>query len=116
MAEGVFLTALLTPFVIEYAIADPIRRISPPLKPLRGSWKSSRAFKSSLEFMGNEVQYRATTRKGGRWSVNAMNFTWRDAEPELITRFHFQCGELVLDNPVKKLRDWSEQSRAIPRL
>jgi len=82
-AEGLFLRAILAPFYIGDAIADPFKRISPPLKPLRGPWER----------------------------LLRMTF---DGEPDSVTAFHFDCGELILDNPETKFREWSDRKRATP--
>ena len=116
-AEGVFLGAILAPFYIGNAVTDPFKRISPPLKPLRGYWEfsgpSAGVLKRSLVFTDNTVQYRAITSKRGRWSVeqDLLHLTF-DGEPESVTSFHFDCGELILNNPTSAFRESSDRKRA----
>jgi hypothetical protein len=116
-AGVVFLGAILAPFYVGNAAADPFKRISPPLNPLRGSWElngpSRGALKSSLVFKGKTVEYRTITGKRGRWSVerDLLRLTF-DGEPDSVTSFHFDCGELILDNPTSKLREGSDRKRA----
>ena len=124
-AQVALLGALLAPFYVGNAVADPFKRISPPLKPLRGSWvlngPSRGALKSSLVFAdvrkGDRatVQYRTITSKRGRWSVehDLLHLTF-DGEPDLVSSFHFDCGELILDNPPNKFREGSDRKRATP--
>jgi hypothetical protein len=115
----VFVGAILAPFYVGHAAADPFKRISPPMRPLSGSWErngpSRGGLKSSLVFRGNTVQYRAITGKRGRWSVERglLRLTF-DGEPDWVTSFHFDCGELILDNPTSKFREVSDRHRATP--
>jgi hypothetical protein len=102
---------LFAPFLIADVIAHPFYRPSPPLKPLGGSWRGSEGrglSKSSLEFSAGTVHYRTTTRKRGRWVVehDRLHLTF-DGEPEWISRFHFECGELVLGDPREVFNDWN---------
>jgi hypothetical protein len=118
-AEAVYLGAVLAPFYVGNAVSNPLKRISPPLKPLRGLWElnglSRGALKSSLVFKGNTVQYQTITAKRGRWSVerDRLRLTF-DGEPDSVSSFHFDCGELVLDNPTSKFRESSDRKRATP--
>lgn len=110
---GVFLVAFLAPFMVADAIAEPFRQT--PLKPLRGTWQSGGAshdpLYSTLEFTGNKVVYRRTIRKRGRWSVEDGDLHLVvDGEPGRITSFHFECAELVLDNPAEEFREWGNRS------
>ncbi len=116
-AVTVLLGAVLVPSYIGNAFANPFKRISPPLKPLSGSWELTGspggAIERSLDFAGNTVQYRTITSKRGRWSVERDLLHLRfDGEPESVTSFHFDCGELILENPTSKFRDWSTHKRA----
>jgi hypothetical protein len=116
VADVLLFSAFLAPFYVADAIANPFKRISPPIKPLRGSWEGggSRGIpESSLEFTGGTVRYRTTTSKRGRWRVEhgKLHLTL-DGEPEWIGSFHFECGELVLDNPLEVFREWGNRSHA----
>jgi hypothetical protein len=111
---GVFLMAFLVPYVVADAVAEPFRQT--PLKPLRGTWEASGPSDghvgSSLDFTGNKVVYRTTIRKRGRWSIERGELHLAvDGEPEWITSFHYECEELVLDNPAEKFREWGNRSR-----
>ncbi len=110
---GVFLIAFLVPYMVADAVAEPLRQT--PLKPVRGTWEASGPshghLMSSLEFTGNKVVYRTTVQKRGRWSVERGELHLAvDGEPEWITSFHFECEELVLDNPAEKFREWRNRS------
>ena len=79
--------------------------MSPPLKPLRGIWEAGdpAGGGSRLEFTGDSVSYAATTDQRGRWAVeeDRLRLTL-EGEPESVRPFHFDCGTLVLENPVIK--------------
>ena len=116
MADVIFGGAILAPFAGVDAIADAFKGLSPPLKPLRGSWEIRErrgAPTSILEFEGNTVQDRTYRTREGRWSIeqNQLHMVL-DGEPESVTPFHFECGELVLDHPAGKLQDAMRRSRA----
>jgi hypothetical protein len=115
VVEGVFLVAFLAPFMVADAVAELFRQT--PLKPLRGTWEASGPshghLSSRLEFTGNKVVYRTTIRKLGRWSVERGEVHLAvDGEPEWITSFHFECEELVLDNPAERF--WERRNRSHP--
>jgi hypothetical protein len=116
-AEVAYVGAILAPFYVGNAVANPFKRISPPLNPPYGSWESSGpspgGLKSSLVFMGYDVLYRTTAGKRGRWSVdqNQLRLMF-DGEPASVTPFHFDCGELILDDPTRKFRESSNRKRA----
>jgi hypothetical protein len=110
---GVFLVVFLVPYVVADAVAEPFRQT--PLKPLRGTWEASGPshgnLRSSLEFTGNKVVYRTTIREQGRWSVERGELHLAvDGEPEWMIPFHFECEELVLDNPAEYFREWGNRS------
>ncbi len=117
LAGVLFVGAILAPFYVGHAVADPFKRMSPPLKPLGGSWESggpSRALiKSSLEFKGNTVQHRTMIGKQGRWLVEQDRLRLiYDGEPESATPFHFDCEELILDDSAGTFREWSDRKHA----
>jgi hypothetical protein len=116
VADALYLGVFLGPFYAADAIAYPFKRISPPMKPLRGSWErggSGGVPKSSLDFMGSAVRYRTTISKRGRWLVeqDKLHLTL-DGEPEWISGFHFECEELVLDSPREAFRERGNRSHA----
>jgi hypothetical protein len=101
--DEVALFAVFLPFFVADAVVEPFKRVSPPMRPLRGTWESggSRAMpKGSLEFTGDTVKCRSMTSKRGHWSAEngRLHLTW-DGEPEWVGRFHFECGNLVVENP-----------------
>jgi hypothetical protein len=80
----------------------------PPQRPLRGEWESihrSRAgVKSTLDFEGSTVQHSEVILKQGRYHVDRDRlYMIFDGEPETSMPFHFNCGELILDSPPRKL-------------
>jgi len=96
------------PGLIAEVVAEPFRKISPPLNPLRGEWEvvggSRGGTKGSLNFRGATVKYRGSISTAGRW--------WNDegklhlaigGTPERVTSFHFQCDNLVLDDTSEQL-------------
>ena len=118
---AVLIGAFLGIAYAENAVSNPFRRIAPPLNPPRGSWElrgSSRdSFTSSLEFKRNTVEYRTTTRKRGGWSVERNLLRLKiDGEPDRLTPFRFDCGELILDNPASRLTDIGNHKHAVAPL
>jgi hypothetical protein len=110
---GVF----LVPFYIGHAIADPFKRIFPPLKPLRGTWEhrgpSFGEPTSTLEFSGKTVAYSSSRLRRGRWSVQSgLLGLSLDGEPESLIPFHFKCEELVPGDPPTNVRDRGDRKRA----
>jgi hypothetical protein len=116
VAMAVLFGVIFAPFAAADVISNPFKRMSPPKKPLRGLWEnrgSRRIPQSSLEFIGDTIQYRSRASRRGRWSVeNGKLHLMLDGEIERISLFHFQCGELVLDNSREVFREWSNRSRA----
>jgi hypothetical protein len=105
VAEVFYLGVFLGPFFVADAVAYPFKRISPPMKPLSGSWEGG-VPNSSLQFTGQKVQYRTTTNKRGRWLVEHDKLhLMLNGEPEWVGRFHFECGELVMDDPREEFRE-----------
>jgi hypothetical protein len=119
VAEGAFLGAVLAPFLIADAVADPFKRFSPPLKPLSGTWESrgqpGSAPKASLVFKGTTVRYSNAMRKQGRWSIehSALHLSF-GGEPERIAPFHFDCNQLILETPDAKFQGRSDGDHADP--
>jgi hypothetical protein len=107
----VLLGAILAPQFAGYAIADPFRRISPPLQPLRGTWETVAQSRggdiSSMEFKGSTVEGHFTTVREGHYSVaqDQLHMTL-DGEPETVIHFRFNCTELILDGPAGTLGLW----------
>jgi hypothetical protein len=100
--EAALLWAFLAPFYLGYAIADPFRRISPPLRPLSGTWESiGDGGKSTLEFKGLTVQWRTTVISHGRYFVvqDRLHFVPAGA-PETVIPFRIQCRQLRLGSEV----------------
>jgi len=118
-AGEVLLGTLLAPFYVGSVATGPFKRISPPTKPLHGSWEPSRPprglVQSSFVFEGNVVQYRTVTAKRGRWSIeqDQLRMTF-GGEPDSIASFHFECGDLILGDSANTFRDWSDHKRASP--
>jgi len=108
-----------SPFVAVNAIVElfNFKGRSPQLKPIRGHWASAALLRgrpqSTLDFTGNTVQYRAASGTQGRWSVEEDRLRLSfDGEPESVTPFHFDCGDLVLGAPTNKFRDSRRHVRA----
>ena len=89
-------------------VVDPItalfQRISPPLKPLSGSWSldgsSHSDLQSTLEFQGHAVTARSSSRDRGRWSVEQGRLRLNTAgKPERVTSFHVGCGTWLVLEP-----------------
>lgn len=112
-AEMVAIDVVAVPFIVPFyaghTIANLFRKASPPLKPLRGVWEPGRpaqgALASRLEFTGGTVSYVTTTSKRGRWAAeqDRLRLTF-EGGPESVSPFHFDCGDLVLENPVIRFR------------
>lgn len=104
LGNEIFLGALFAPFLIGDAVADPFRRMSPPLEPLRGTWESTgRSFggrKSTLVFEGSKVSRADLNAKRGRYHAERgrLHMTYDDGSG-MVTAFGFKCGKLFLDNP-----------------
>lgn len=115
----VLLSALLAPSYVANTVANPFKRISPPLTPLSGTWRSSgqpgTASESSLVFKGTAVRYTTATSKSGRWSItqDSLHLAF-DGEPERIALFRFDCSELILENPDARLKEWNQGKRTGP--
>jgi hypothetical protein len=95
---AIVIGAFAAPFYLGYAIADPFRRISPPLRPLSGTWESiGDGGKSTLEFKGLTVQWRTTVISHGRYSVvqDRLHLVPVGA-PETVIPFRIQCWQLRL--------------------
>jgi hypothetical protein len=98
---------LLSPLFVEGPIATLFQRVSPPLKPLSGSWdldgSSHSDLHSTLDFGGHAVTERSSTRERGRWSVEQGQLHLNTAgKPERVTSFRFECGtQLVLEPSVE---------------
>jgi hypothetical protein len=104
LGSAVLLGAVLSPFYMGSAVADPFHRMFPPLRPLRGIWESIRrsnnGVKSSLYFDGSTVQSREVTVKRGRYHAERDRlYMMFDGGPETVVQFHFKCRELILDSP-----------------
>jgi hypothetical protein len=114
--EAAYLGPILAPFYVGNAISKPFKRISPPLKPLRGTWESEGApggpSTAVLEFSGKRVEYRSVIVKQGRWSIeqNRLHLQF-PGEPEAVTSFRFDCAKLVLENPDRQLVDRRDRRR-----
>jgi hypothetical protein len=119
LAERAYGGAVLAPLLIAGSVADAFKRISPPLKPLSGTWESRRqpggAPKATLVFEGKTVRYSNAMRKQGRWSVEhgALDLSF-DGEPERIAPFHFDCNQLILETPDAKFQGQSHGDHAAP--
>ncbi len=104
LGNEIFFGALFAPFFIGDAVANPFRRISPPLEPLRGTWESTgRSFggrKSTLVFEGSKVSRADLNVKRGRYhaEMGRLHMTYDDGSG-MVTAFGFKCGKLFLDNP-----------------
>jgi hypothetical protein len=98
------------PLFVEEPIATLFQRISPPLKPLSGSWdldeSSHGDLRSTLEFQGHAVTERSTSRERGRWSVEQGQLRLSTAgKPDRVASFHISCGtELVLESSSEALQ------------
>jgi hypothetical protein len=107
VAVDAFALPFVAPFYAGHAVANLFRQMSPPLKPLRGIWEpggpARGALVSRLEFTGDTVSYVTTTSQRGGWAVeqDRLRLTF-EGEPESVRSFHFDCGALVLENPVIK--------------
>lgn len=105
----ILLGAVLAPLFAGYAIADPFRRVSPPIQPLRGTWEAVAQSRdtSSMEFKGSTVEGHFTTVREGHYSVvqDQLHVTL-SGEPERVSPFRFNCTELILDGPTGTLRLW----------
>ena len=107
----ILLGAVLVPYLAGYAIADPFRRMSPPLQPLRGTWEAVAQSRdgntSSMKFKGSTVEGHFTTVREGHYSVSQdqLHMTL-NGEPETVIHFHFNCTELILDGPAGTLGLW----------
>jgi hypothetical protein len=104
----VLLGAVLAPQFAGYAIADPFRRISPPLQPLRGTWEavaqSRGGSTSAMDFKGSTVEGHFTIVREGHYSVERDQLHMMlDGEPETVIPFRFSCRELILDGPTGAL-------------
>jgi hypothetical protein len=92
------------PLLVEEPIATLFQRISPPLKPLSGSWdldgSSHGDLQSTLEFQGRAVTERLSRRERGRWSVEERKLHLNTAgKPDRVTSFHVSCGTGLLLKP-----------------
>jgi hypothetical protein len=108
----VLLGALLAPQFAGYAIADPFRRISPPLQPLRGTWEAVNQSRggsaSTMKFKGSTIEGHFTTVRNGHYSVGRDQLHMMfNGEPETVIPFRFNCTQLILDSPAGTL-GWSK--------
>jgi hypothetical protein len=100
--EMALLWAYMTPFALGYTIADPFRRISPPLRPPNGTWESTGdGGRNTLEFKGLTVQWRTTIISHGRYSVLQDRLhLMPDGAQDAVLPFHVQCRQLRLGSEV----------------
>ncbi len=88
----------------------PFQKISPPVAPLRGQWEHRETWRgrprSSLTFRGSKVEYQETTRREGHWSADQKELHLNvPGESDSVIPFHFNCDELVFENPLETFRN-----------
>lgn len=103
----VLLGAVLSPLFVGHAVANPFRRMSPPLAPLRGQWELIRPLpgvvRSSLVFEGSSVRRSEVSIIQGRYYVERNQLHMMSGGAlETVIPFHFNCRELILDGPAGK--------------
>jgi hypothetical protein len=105
------------PLLVEEPIATLFQRISPPLKPLSGSWNldgpSHSDLQSTLEFQGHAVTERSSERERGRWPVEQGKLHLNAAgKPDRVASFHLSCGTGLVLGPSSEVLQCTDCNRA----
>jgi len=118
-AGTAFVGAVLTPFFLAHGVASTFRQIAPPLHPITGEWESNQpsrsGFKSEFVFTRSTVRHSEIEVRRGRYHVEGERLQLAlDGAPEEVTSFHFNCGDLVLDNHADKFYAPSALPPSVP--
>lgn len=91
--------AVLAPFVLAAAAAEPFRSLFPPMHPLSGIWESDNHSPENLYFSLNHVSGVVTTMvRRGRYSVDQGKVRLTsESGTEVMIPFRFDCSFLRLD-------------------
>lgn len=115
--QMVFVGAFIwVPLLVEEPITTLFQRISPPLKPLSGSWdldgSSHSDLQSTLEFQGRAVTERLSRREEGHWSAEQGQLHLNTpGKTDRVTSFHISCGTSLVLEPSSEALECSHCNR-----